>query len=276
MPSNSSFPTVVPTLLVVVLCISAAAAEPAVDRRSDPAATLLDRAFHLRYDVDIVQDLSIALYYQDVLVAEQRIELAGKRIAGRYHAIGRYRRPAELRGTAVLVIEATDRLNDHFVFLPSLKRIRRISSAQRADSFFGTDLSYEDISPLRVRDFALSLGAPRVIEAERTARVIAEPLLEAGYERAEFFVSERDAAILETHYFIRGGEEPFKVVRFRRAGIQKIQDRLIPTHIQLETPGRRTRTEIETQQLIVNPELDASLFSAAALESARAIPGLGR
>jgi hypothetical protein len=263
--------------LAVALLLGQLHAPPATSATDSPpetAAELLERAFELRYDLDLVQSLTIEVHYQDTLVSRQQIEIAGKRIDGRYYVLGRYRRPTELRGTAVLMIEAEDRGDDHFVFLPSLQRVRRVSSAQRSDSFFGTDLSYEDIARLRADSFDLTLAEPTEIDGEAVAVIVAYPRGSAGYERMEFLVARRDAAILETRHYQRGSDEPMKITRFPRAHIREIDGRLIPTAIVVTTPRRGTRTEIRTERLSVNPPLDASLFTAAALESTRAIPGL--
>jgi hypothetical protein len=261
-----------PSLLLLLASPSPALA--ASDTPGDAPARLLDRAFEIRYDLDIVQALSVDIHYRDTLVSRQRIEIAGKRIDGRYHALARYRRPAELRGTAVLVIEAEDRWDDQFVYLPSLQRIRRISSAQRADSFFGTDLSYEDIGRPRADRFSLSLATPSTVDGEPVEVVVGHPRTAAGYDRVAFFVSLTDAAILETRHYHRGAEEPFKITRFPREGIHRADGRLIPTQIIVTNPRRGTRTEIRSEQILVNPELEASLFTAAALASARPIPGI--
>lgn len=239
-------------------------------------ALLLEQAFDARYDVDLVQILSLEVRRRGKTVYRQRLELASKRIDGRLHAFGRYREPAELRGTAVLIIETAERSDDQFIYLPSMRRIRRISSAQRIDSFLGTDLSYEDLERPRVEDYALEFGPPASVEGEPVTTIVGRPRADAGYERVEFRIAKRDAAILETRHFKRGAATPFKVSRFPRADIRAEAGRLIPTRILVESPGRGSQTEARSERLLVNPELESSLFTMAVLESARPIPGLER
>lgn len=66
------------------------------------------------------------------------------------------------------------------------------------------------------------------------------------------------------------------MARFPRADIRSVDGRLIPTRIVVESPGRGSVTEARSEQLVVNPELESSLFTIAVLESGRPIPGLGR
>jgi hypothetical protein len=44
----------------------------------------------------------------------------------------------------------------------------------------------------------------------------------------------------------------------------------------VESPGRGSQTEARSERLVVNPELESSLFTMAVLENARPTPGLGR
>ena len=239
-------------------------------------ARLLEQAFDARYDVDLVQILSLEVRSRGKTVYRQRLELASKRIDGRLHALGRYREPSELRGTAVLIIETGERSDDQFIYLPSMRRTRRISSAQRIDSFLGTDLSYEDLERPRVEDYALEFGPPQSVEGEPVTTIVGRPRADPGYERVEFLVANRDAAILETRHFKRSAATPFKITRFPRADIRAESGRLIPTRILVESPGRGSQTEARSEQLLVNPELESSLFTMAVLENARPIPGLER
>jgi hypothetical protein len=248
----------------------------AQDALPESPARLLEQAFDVRYDVDLAQILSLEVRIRGKTIYRQNLELASKRIDGRLHALGRYREPSELRGTAVLIIETAERNDDQFIYLPSMRRTRRISSAQRIDSFLGTDLSYEDLERPRFEDYALEFGPPASVEGESVTTIVGRPRANAGYERVEFLVAKRDAAILETRHFKRSAATPFKITRFPRADIRAEAGRLIPTRILVESPGRGSQTEARSERLLVNPELESSLFTLAVLESARPIPGLER
>lgn len=58
-----------------------------------------------------------------------------------------YRSPANVRDTAFLTYDYRDAAldDDQWLYLPALRKVRRISAADRGDYFMGTDLSYEDI-----------------------------------------------------------------------------------------------------------------------------------
>lgn len=54
--------------------------------------------------------------------------------------------PRDIKGTALSTFSHKDRNDDQWLFLPELKRVKRISSENRSGSFVGTEFAYEDIT----------------------------------------------------------------------------------------------------------------------------------
>ena len=146
-------------LLVPMLSGSASLAESPQSVRFEGrgsvelARKLLARAIAIRYDCD--SRARIDLRMRDGRGGEQhrRIQTIAKHIDGRMHSIGRLTAPQHLRGMAILSIEARDRSDDVFVYLPSLGRARRVSMGRRADSFLGSDRTYQDLDRQRAEDY---------------------------------------------------------------------------------------------------------------------------
>ncbi len=57
----------------------------------------------------------------------------------------RFLSPADVRNTTSLLIENTKGEDEIWVYLPALKKARRIAGSGKKGSFFGTDLSYGDV-----------------------------------------------------------------------------------------------------------------------------------
>ena len=58
-----------------------------------------------------------------------------------------YRAPANIRDTAFLTYDysSTDKDDDQWLYLPALRKVRRVSASDRGDYFLGTDFTYEEI-----------------------------------------------------------------------------------------------------------------------------------
>ena len=63
--------------------------------------------------------------------------------------------PYDLKGTMRFLIRYEDpkKDDDIWMYIPTMRRVRRMSGAQRQDSFGGTDSSYDDIRGFDGRPF---------------------------------------------------------------------------------------------------------------------------
>ncbi|MCZ6657591.1 MAG: outer membrane lipoprotein-sorting protein [Gammaproteobacteria bacterium] len=72
-----------------------------------------------------------------------------------------YRAPANIRDTAFLTYDYPDAEvdDDQWLYLPALRKVRRISASDRGDYFLGTDFTYEEIkkeNKIELSDYALT------------------------------------------------------------------------------------------------------------------------
>ena len=242
-----------------------ASAQGTFDGRPEAARELLARAFERRYGADTHQQMTLSLRSGGREVQRQHLEVVTRTEKGMLHDFARFTAPPDLRDTALLVLEQEGRPDDYFLYLPALDRVRRVSGAQRSDSFMGTDLTYEDLERRRPDEFVeLSAEAGRLGE-EAVLRVRARPRDPSGYERIEFAIAAADAALLETRYFARAASAPFKVIHFPRASLHEEGGYSVPTRIRVENLRKRTETEVMVEALELNPDLDLRLFTTDAL-----------
>lgn len=112
--------------------------------------------------------------------------------------------PRSLRGTGFLAWDGAEATQDRWLYLPSLRRARRIPSAERGAYFLGTDLSYDDMrlfGKVDLQDYqflrAITVeGQPDLWDIE--GRPVSEEVAKAlGYRRAFWRVDARQLFVLE-------------------------------------------------------------------------------
>ncbi len=64
-----------------------------------------------------------------------------------------FHEPRDIEGTAFLTHTHTDRDDDQWLYLPSLKRVKRIASANKSSAFVGSEFAYEDLLSDEVEKF---------------------------------------------------------------------------------------------------------------------------
>jgi hypothetical protein len=251
------------------------AAAQAEDARPEAPAELLRRAFDRRYGADTHQQMTLRLRSDGREVQRQRIEVVTKMEAGQLRALARFTAPPDLRNTALLVLEQEGRPDDYFLYLPAIDRVRRVSGAQRSDSFMGTDLTYEDLERRRLEEFEDLRAGAGSVGGEPVVVVSARPRIAAGYERVEFAIAPGDAALLETRYFAKAAAAPFKVIRFPRAQLHEEAGFSVPTRIDVANLRKGTETEVTVDELRLNPGVDIRLFTTDALLREAKLDGSG-
>ena len=111
-------------------------------------------------------------------------------------------RPRDVKGTAFLVHAHKDGPDDQWLYLPALKRVKRISSANQSGSFMGSEFSYEDLGAAEVEKFTHRYlrdepcGELECIVLERI------PLSEeSGYSRQLVWLDKDELRSMQIQYF---------------------------------------------------------------------------
>ncbi len=65
----------------------------------------------------------------------------------------RFLEPADVKGTVSLLVEHSEKDDDIWIYLPSMKKVRRLVSSNKKDSFVGTDFSYGDVIGHKVKEW---------------------------------------------------------------------------------------------------------------------------
>ncbi len=272
---------IVTGILPPMLGAASALADPPASARLEVrssvemARKLLARAIAIRYACDSRARIDLRMRDGRGGERHRRIQTVAKHIDGRMHSIGRLTSPQHLRGMTILSIEARDRGDDVFVYLPSLGRVRRVSMGRRADSFLGSDLTYQDLDRQRAEDYRIESLTRNLVEGEPVHVITARPKNHETYQRIAFLVALSDLAILELRYFKAGNAQASRIVRFPRASIHSAGENLLPTRIHVANTIRGSETDVEISELEVNPEIDDRLFSIVTLRTRREFDAAG-
>ena len=68
-------------------------------------------------------------------------------------SISTFEWPADVKGTRMLTWSHKDGDDDQWLYLPALKRVKRISTKNKSGAFMGSEFSYEDLGSQEVEEF---------------------------------------------------------------------------------------------------------------------------
>jgi hypothetical protein len=198
----------------------------------------------------------------------RRLHITRKQSSRPGRALVRFLEPGDIRGSAMLLIENEDRFDDIYLYLPSLKTIRHLAASQRADSFFGTDVSYEDLEPKTTDAVEVWLLGPGTAGAEAVPcqRIETRPRVvsDSVYERAVSCIDPKRALVLWSDLYQAG--KLVKQVEVDAASVREIGGLHIPFRSRVITHGRGTETILATESYELLVDIPDSVFSVGGLE----------
>ena len=116
--------------------------------------------------------------------------------------------PADVKGTKTLTHEHADRDDDQWLYLPALKRVKRIASSNKSGSFMGSEFSYEDIGNTNYQKFTYTGEAEEVdlngVACYKGSRVPNDK--NSGYTKQISWIAKDTLLVQKVDYYDRKSE----------------------------------------------------------------------
>lgn len=184
-----------------------------------------------------------------------------------------YTEPSNVKGTAFLTFDYSDAKqdDDQWLYLPALRKVRRISSSDRGDYFLGTDFTYEDIKKERKvepTDYHFTTldqkevtgGIAYLVEAIPVSQAIADEL---GYGRYQFWVQGGNWVIFAAEYWDTKGN-PLK--RFTAEDIREVDGIWTRHKVKIENHKTGHQTFFEVRDIDYQTPVKDALFTQRAMQ----------
>ena len=143
--------------------------------------------------------------------------------------------PRDVKGTAFLSFTHATKPDDQWLYLPALKRVKRISSTNKSGSFMGSEFAYEDLSSQEVEKYRYKWLRDETLDGKKTMVVEYYPEYEnSGYTRQVVWIDSEILRVLKTEFYDRKdallktltiGDYRQYADRFWRAGVMRMQNR---------------------------------------------------
>lgn len=122
----------------------------------------------------------------------------------------RFQAPADVKGTGFLSIENRDREDDNWLYLPALRKTRRIAGSDKQDSFVGTDFTYEDLESEKLDAHAYEVIGSEAVDGTEAWIVEALPtdpdrIEETAYSKRELWIGKDHHLLLQARHYDKDG-----------------------------------------------------------------------
>ena len=167
--------------------------------------------------------------------------------------------PKDDRGIAFLKIEHDNRDDEMRMWLPAFKKVRRISSKKKSDSFMGSDLSFEDLSNRRLNsnDYKRMKDAKWLGIDCYVLETVPKKESKSNYVRHVSWIDKNHMNILKEQTFNKKNKlEKEKYFSYETRGKYQLIKKVI-----VENLIKKHATEITFSDIVINSGISDKIFN---------------
>lgn len=210
---------------------------------------------------------------------QERVRKIGRFM--KYKGADKYRlmffvHPADVKDTAFLTYDydASEKDDDQWLYLPALRKSKRIATVDKSGSFMGSDLNYSDMTSMDLKDYDFSFyekGKEGEVRDKKVWVIWSVPrskevIHETGYKKSLLFVQQDiDMVVRAIRWDKDGGY--LKYVDLRK--IEKIDGIWVATDtLVTKKKGKTTvhKTILTLDNVKYNQDLDFDMFTIRRME----------
>ncbi len=123
--------------------------------------------------------------------------------------------PKDVKGTATLTFTHKVGSDDQWLYLPAIKRVKRISSSNKSGPFMGSEFAYEDLSSDEVEKYTYKFLEESTFNGEKVLAVEQYPVdVKSGYKsRIAYYNPDKNYRLEKIEFFDRKGA-PLKTLTY--------------------------------------------------------------
>ena len=198
---NAHMKRLITPLLAVVVPVGALAG-PAEDRGLEIAqeADKRDMGFG-----DTSANMTMLLRNQRGQESRRELELRVLEVQGDGDkSMTVFRSPRDVRGTALLTYSHGVDPDDQWLYLPALRRVKRIASNNKSGPFMGSEFAYEDLSSQEVEKYTYRYIDDQTLDGTDCFVVERYPVdKDSGYTKQRVWVDKAEYRIWKIDYYDR-------------------------------------------------------------------------
>lgn len=101
--------------------------------------------------------------------------------------------PADIKGTALLTFTHKTGADDQWLYLPALKRVKRIASENKSGPFMGSEFAYEDIASQEIEKYTYKYLRDETFEGKLCFVIERYPVdKHSGYTRQQVWIDQAE------------------------------------------------------------------------------------
>ena len=239
-------------LMLCILCLSSLAAET--------PEMIMTKVMEVQSSKSSALDLLLTLKEAGGQTRERRIQTLSSSEGKETSTITIFLSPASVKNTRFLSLE-----NEQWIYLPALKRVKRIAASEEAGSFMGSDFSYADMDSTTYD----ADQASHTLLSENTQSYCIEsvPFSSSVYGKTITWVDKTTYIPLAVEFYAKDKTTLIKTLTTEE--LEMVDNRWIAKKLTMTTLSSGHSTSMEILQAKYDLQLDEGYFTTRFLETGR-------
>ncbi len=218
------------------------------------------------------QDMTMILIDKNGKKRTRQLHTYSKDFGKDEHQILFFKSPADVKNTAFLTYDYdnANKDDDQWLYLPALKKVKRIPSADKSSSFMGSDFSYFDMTDRDLEDYDFKLLKETEVRGHPVWMIQALPrnkkvVKESGYTKTIGLVRKDNNVVVRSIGFMKNGKKKYMDIKklHKQGGVW------LPDEITMTTKkGKNTihKTILKFKNIKLNKPISDNMFTTRRLE----------
>ena len=221
---------------------------------------IIDKAYNLPTGEDQTSDLTMTLINKSGSERIRKIKQFTKDFGDVEKSIMFFTSPADVKNTSFMNWSYdSDKPDDQWIYLPALKKVKRISSDSKSDYFMGSDFTYDDLGDRKLDDDTHKLLREETIDGVDYYVVESIPKDEDYmYSKTITWIRKDNFIGLKKEFYDEDGEL-LKILKIKK--FENISGFLVITRSEMENVQKNHRTNMELNNIKINTGIPASKFT---------------
>lgn len=180
--------------------------------------------------------------------------------------------PADIKGTGMLIFDYKNKDDAMWIYLPAIRKTRRIISKEKSTSFMGSEFSKADMSAPNLDDFTFEINGETTVDNFPCYEIELKPKTEKIADDYGFFKKvmtiDKENFVFRKALYYNNFDELTKILVIKKIKLlDKEKQKYMATNMVMENKenGRRSVMIIDNMQY--NPKVKEEYFTIRYLES---------
>ena len=218
------------------------------------------------------QDMTMVLIDKNGKKRTRNLHTYSKDFGVDEHQIMFFKSPADVKNTSFLTYDydVASKDDDQWLYLPALKKVKRIPSSDKSSSFMGSDFSYFDMTDRDLEDYDFKLLKETKVRGKDAWMIEATPrskkvIKESGYTKSIALVRKDNYVVVRSIGFLRNGKKKYlDIKRMHKQGGVWLPDEMTMTTKKGKTT--KHKTVLKFSNIKLNKAISDDMFTTRRLE----------